>query len=899
MNITETGYGSRDMPLLSMSQGLVQRPRPARFQRWVLAVSVGTLALFGGCGGGGGGTTSPAPVVQGTAAVGKPVVNGSLSLLCVSGGSTNTTGTDGRFKIDATKITFPCLMVVSGGTVDGVASGWTLVSAVTKAGVANVSPVTHLVLARLLGSDPNAVTANLSAPDLQMKLTDANLATAKEAVRTELGRLLGAAPPADLDPLTTAFEATTADGMDALIATVMNGLLWTAKTLTQAALEIAAGALQVKEVPGNCRPAVLTGFAGKFDDVVVQVPYDPNRAAGDGGTGGDAAGSGGGDGAGTGGSLGQFVNALVRVERNDGSLLGQAVTDSDKGLVTIVPCRYQGALHISVRAKPDGSTQYYEESTRQYVAFPVGTVINAVVPNLDKNVGITVLTEAAWNYLGAKYGADGWKTTAHITEASEAVRKEFNRFLPLRMQIEDITRLPVLLNDKTPNNTIDATKNGIYGVVNSGLARAAGLLRVGDASAALRIVQQMGADLCDGLIDGKCNGKPVVGDSSELAYLVPQLAEFLNTGVGDIATNCGTAATEIGSLRVVQMKVNGSAQGAYTDTTPIWLLRNDGQLFYWLDRNTAPVPYATGLRFRQLMASGPLLGVDTQGVAYLNPARNRFVTPVDVSVAPVPVPSYRGVSSVAAHDPTKADQHFLQVSRLEDGQAYVADPAITQNNIDITRPPTAVGLRSVVRLGVGIPGAYYAVTSDGSLFSWGTNFGGQLGLGLTETQQPSVSAPTLVRFPGGTSMASVSGHWDGAFAIDSSGSIWGWGNLYEAEAVLPAETPTPVKILSLEQYGPFSQIECGDFGVCLSLTRTGDLVGWGRFLCSGCGLSAPTKVQLGGRKAVFVGESGVIVYAVLDDGSLALFRNGPSAPSIVAPGILGASAGGTCQGSRP
>ena len=76
---------------------------------------------------------------------------------------------------------------------------------------------------------------------------------------------------------------------------------------------------------------MLTGFTGKFDDVPVQVPLVAESDGG-GGSSGDA---GGGDGAGAGGSLGQFLNTIVRVERSDGSLLGEAVTDNTKGMVDL------------------------------------------------------------------------------------------------------------------------------------------------------------------------------------------------------------------------------------------------------------------------------------------------------------------------------------------------------------------------------------------------------------------------------------------------------------------------------------------------------------------------------------------------------------------------------------
>jgi alpha-tubulin suppressor-like RCC1 family protein len=69
----------------------------------------------------------------------------------------------------------------------------------------------------------------------------------------------------------------------------------------------------------------------------------------------------------------------------------------------------------------------------------------------------------------------------------------------------------------------------------------------------------------------------------------------------------------------------------------------------------------------------------------------------------------------------------------------------------------------------------YALLAGGSVYAWGTGSRGQLGNGGTAS---SFTVPVRVRFPAGVRIASVvvnSGPWDTAFAIDTTGHVWGWG----------------------------------------------------------------------------------------------------------------------------
>lgn len=609
---------------------------------------------------------------------------------------------------------------------------------------------------------------------------------------------------------------------------------------------------------------------------------------------GDGAGPGsGGDGAGDGGpGLGRFQNAIVRLEQADRSFGGEAEIDDTRGVVRFVLCGYNGPVRLQVRGRSDGTTRYYDESTRTYVAFPADAEMNAVVPRFEKNIGITVLTEAAWQYLQARWGADGWRNAAQVTEANNAVRDEFNRFLPAALRVDDITRLPELISDSTADASVDASANGTYGIVSSGLARAAGLLRIGDTRAALTLARQMGADLCDGRLDGMCFGTPVTTDASALSYLVPQFGEFLGAGIGDIAANCGTGAIEAASLRIVQVKVVSDflLAGGFTvnDRTPIFLLRNDGRVFYWGNRNIAPVAYAGSLRFRQLFPSGPVLGTTADGRAYRAPLT--VANPADppdqryaAALAPVEIVSYAGVTTIAEIDDTFSSQ-FAQLSRFADGHAYVETEGSSFRSGSTTGRPVDSGLAGVTRLGTsrgsaGAPG-YFAVTPAGNLFSWGDNAGGQLGLGASASTLPRQPTPALVQFAGNPAIVSVAGRMFGGFALDRAGEVWGWGANVVEGLSQPASN-VPVKLTAFDLFKPIRQIECAAFWQCGALSTQGEFLVWGYGPQGSAWPAGVNRVALPtGRRAVFIGAAGLMVFALLDDGAVVLLPTLPSTPDI-------------------
>jgi hypothetical protein len=655
----------------------------------------------------------------------------------------------------------------------------------------------------------------------------------------------------------------------------------------------------------QCKPGVISGFQGGFTDQTTPVPPrpadQPNSnspiasadGGGDGGTGesggggGGDGGSGGGDGAGSGGSMGQFINTIVRAERSDGKLIGQAVTDPENGMVTIVSCGYSGPVHVTMKAKEDGSSKYFEESTGQYAAYPKGTEMHAVVPTLDKNMGVTLLTEAAWQYMLAKHGPEGWKNPANVLAANEFIRTEFNKFLPQNLQLTDITRLPFLVGANTQPGTLTTSPNDVYGIVSSALARSAGLMRSGDLEPALKLVKQLGQDLCDGEINLLgCDGQPVVADTKDAAYLPPQFGETLNRAVGDVVAACGNADAINTSFRVTQIAIDIAGQegangtfwlGTYSEKQPIYLLRSDGRAFYWKNRDIAPEPYLPTYSFSRIFSpiDGEMGGVTQDGQFVLQGLQNLIggVTQDIQSILPdltslITRSEFFGATATVRS--VGSALGVAQISRLQNGRVkyfpHYEDgdaswqPTTKEATLDNKGTPldniTSIAVSRDYRglFGTGDPTAppsnatieptFYASTGDGSVYAWGNDRKGALGDGSPSKNYASLGTGLPKKIMSKAThpyVTSVVGMRNGAMALDIQGGIWAWGGagvqtlLEENKAPGPDGFNVPFKLTNFDdfrqnpKFGRVVQISCAYDLTCAALTQTGQMLAWGFF----------------------------------------------------------------------
>ncbi|TDY16881.1 hypothetical protein B0G81_8010 [Paraburkholderia sp. BL6665CI2N2] len=199
------------------------------------SIAIATSALVA-CGGGGGGS-SPTATIKGTAAVGSPLANATIQMVCKNG-STNAT-TDGNGAFSATfAFDAPCVLTASGGTIviHSLASG---------AGTYNLTSLTDLLLSYIagqLGTTLNGLLTGIqNNPSFQGALSNsaviANAETAvAKLVKADYGVTLSTSaflttpfvpgqpgPDADLDALQNAgaVSATTGSPVPALASAAL------------------------------------------------------------------------------------------------------------------------------------------------------------------------------------------------------------------------------------------------------------------------------------------------------------------------------------------------------------------------------------------------------------------------------------------------------------------------------------------------------------------------------------------------------------------------------------------------------------------------------------------------------------------------------------------------------
>jgi alpha-tubulin suppressor-like RCC1 family protein len=137
----------------------------------------------------------------------------------------------------------------------------------------------------------------------------------------------------------------------------------------------------------------------------------------------------------------------------------------------------------------------------------------------------------------------------------------------------------------------------------------------------------------------------------------------------------------------------------------------------------------------------------------------------------------------------------------------------------------------------------YAIKTDGTLWSWGSNNFGQLG--LSRSTSSNISSPAQIGTD--TNWASIFGDGNAVTAIKTNGTIWSWGQNYGG--VLGQNNSvyrsSPVQIGSLTTWSKVSMLDQGVFAI----KTNGSLWTWGYNangeLGQGNTISRSSPVQVG------------------------------------------------------
>jgi alpha-tubulin suppressor-like RCC1 family protein len=172
-----------------------------------------------------------------------------------------------------------------------------------------------------------------------------------------------------------------------------------------------------------------------------------------------------------------------------------------------------------------------------------------------------------------------------------------------------------------------------------------------------------------------------------------------------------------------------------------------------------------------------------------------------------------------------------------EGEAKEKDPNLPARDV-----PTAVPSLEHVTAISSSRGADFALLENGTLMSWGEDLAGILGLGHAAPEEcrgeigalPCSTVPRPVLLPPGAKVTAVSGSYEAAYALLSTGEVLSWGSNAHGQlgngTTDPTSTPGRVDLPKLEEELK-TKLEVvaisGGEPFALALLRTGEVIGWG------------------------------------------------------------------------
>lgn len=165
------------------------------------------------------------------------------------------------------------------------------------------------------------------------------------------------------------------------------------------------------------------------------------------------------------------------------------------------------------------------------------------------------------------------------------------------------------------------------------------------------------------------------------------------------------------------------------------------------------------------------------------------------------------------------------------GQDQYGDLGINQASAVVSSPVQIGALTNWAQVGAGTDHVL-AVKADGTLWAWGRNNTGQLGLNSGYLDTTNKSSPTQVGALTTWSFAQASGKDSPrytSFALKTDGTIWSWGNNFFGALGLPqanTHRSSPVQIGALTTWDALFASPLSNHS--FALKNDGTLWGWGK-----------------------------------------------------------------------
>ena len=278
----------------------------------------------------------------------------------------------------------------------------------------------------------------------------------------------------------------------------------------------------------------------------------------------------------------------------------------------------------------------------------------------------------------------------------------------------------------------------------------------------------------------------------------------------------------------------------------------------------------------------------------------------DMSTTPVQVTGLSGVTAIAGGNYTgyalTSNGHVWAWGANVDGALGNGSTAYSSST-----PVPVSSLTGVTAIAAG-NNTGYALTSDGHVWAWGANAGGALGNGSSVS---SSSTPVQVSGPSGVTAIAGGGGSNG-YALTSDGSVWAWGSNFDGElgngtSGQNASSATPVQVSGLSGVTAIAGGGVGGGGGDgYALTSSGSVWAWGYGndgeLGNNTNSSSATPVQVSGLSGVtaiagggyagyaLTSAGGVDAWGLGADGELGNGANTSSATPVAVSGLSGVTA---------
>jgi alpha-tubulin suppressor-like RCC1 family protein len=114
-----------------------------------------------------------------------------------------------------------------------------------------------------------------------------------------------------------------------------------------------------------------------------------------------------------------------------------------------------------------------------------------------------------------------------------------------------------------------------------------------------------------------------------------------------------------------------------------------------------------------------------------------------------------------------------------------------------------------------------AIKTDGTLWTWGSNYDGQLGNNTTTNRSTPITT-----FAGGTNWKQVAGGSERTAAIKTDGTLWTWGNNNSAQLGDNTQTDRSIPVTTFAGGTNWKQVSCGNEHTA-AIKTDGTLWTWG------------------------------------------------------------------------